>query len=111
MARSCARIDSRLPTAKTCSKRSRPRGSLPVPRNLLGEEKRFRTAWTHSGPREPSTVVESLFYSLTAAFRFDILFRRSRLQDRSVWCTVSQSGAKRTKYAQFEVSLFVTRNC
>jgi len=48
VARGCARVDSTLDTAKLCSDR-RIDVDRPWLRAVLGEEKRFYTAWTPSG--------------------------------------------------------------
>jgi hypothetical protein len=48
VARGCARVDSTLDTAKLCSDR-RIDVDRPWLRAVLGEEKRFYTAWTRSG--------------------------------------------------------------
>src|SRR5882757_2863679 len=50
VARGCARVDSTLDTAKLCSDR-RVDVDRPWLRAVLGEEKRFYTAWTQSGLR------------------------------------------------------------
>ena len=48
VARGCARVDSTLDTAKLCSDR-RIDVDRPWLRAVLGEEKRFYTAWTQCG--------------------------------------------------------------
>jgi hypothetical protein len=55
MARGCARIDSRLPTAKTCSNGSRRRGSHPFRavswerKNVFARPEPERTSWLSGG--------------------------------------------------------------